>query len=213
MLPDTEAMKRILAVCGLSLLLGGISRFARRGRRKTAALLVLGLSACLGNCFGQSLSNSGTVRGSVLDPSGAAIVGAAVQIQNPVSHFVRTMVTDGQGKFEFDNIPYNNYHASAVAQGFQSFEQDLDVRSPIALELKVSLKLGMSNESVNVVAAGDLVESDPTIHTDVDRGLFEKLPLESQSSSLVLPPYSAGGAPWITSTDSKSVRFQTLGRR
>lgn len=206
-------MKRILAVCGLSLLLGGISRFARRGRRKTAALLVLGLSACLGNCFGHSLSNSGTVRGSVLDPSGAAIVGAAVQIQNPVSHFVRTMVTDGQGKFEFDNIPYNNYHASAVAQGFQSFEQDLDVRSPIALELKVSLKLGMSNESVNVVAAGDLVESDPTIHTDVDRGLFEKLPLESQSSSLVLPPYSAGGAPWITSTDSKSVRFQTLGRR
>ena len=122
-------------------------------------------------------------------------------------------MTDGQGKFEFDNIPYNNYHASAVAQGFQSFEQDLDVRSPIALELKVSLKLGMSNESVNVVAAGDLVESDPTIHTDVDRGLFEKLPLESQSSSLVLPPYSAGGAPWITSTDSKSVRFQTLGRR
>ena len=31
---------------------------------------------------------------------------------------------------------------------------------------------------------GDLIETDPTTHTDVDRGLFDKLPLESQSSSL-----------------------------
>jgi hypothetical protein len=84
-------MKRILAVCGLSLLYSSIPGLA------------------------QSLSNSGTVRGSVLDPSGAAIAGGSVQIQNPVSHFVRTTLTDSQGKFEFDNIPFNNYHVSAVA--------------------------------------------------------------------------------------------------
>src|ERR1017187_296133 len=142
--------------------------------------------------FGQSGGSSGTVRGSVLDPSGAAIVGAAgprcvgagVQIQNPVSHFVRSILTDSRGKFEFDNIPYNNYHASAVAKGFQGSERDLDVRSPIPLELKIGLKLGVSNESVTVVAAGDLVENDPVAHTDVDRGLFDRLPLEGQSSSL-----------------------------
>jgi hypothetical protein len=134
--------------------------------------------------YGQSGGSSGTVRGSVLDPSGAAIVGAAVQIQNPVSHFVRSILTDSQGKFEFDNIPYNNYHASAVAKGFQGSERDLDVRSPIPLELKIGLKLGVSNESVTVVAAGDLMENDPVAHTDVDRGLFDRLPLEGQSSSL-----------------------------
>ncbi len=58
------------------------------------------------------------------------------------------------------------------------------MRSSIALDLKISLKIGTSTESVNVVAAGDLVETDPTTHTDVDRNLFDKLPLESQSSSL-----------------------------
>jgi hypothetical protein len=31
---------------------------------------------------------------------------------------------------------------------------------------------------------GDLVENDPTFHTDVDRGLFDKIPLESPSSSV-----------------------------
>ncbi len=128
--------------------------------------------------------SAGTIRGSVLDPSGAAIKGATVQIQNPVSHYSQSTQTDAQGNFTFANIPYNPYHVSAIAPGFQSGEQDADVRSSIALELKISLKIGTSTESVNVVAAGDLVETDPTTHTDVDRNLFDKLPIESQSSSL-----------------------------
>jgi hypothetical protein len=35
-----------------------------------------------------------------------------------------------------------------------------------------------------VEGGGDLVENDSTMHTDIDRGLFQKLPLESQSSSV-----------------------------
>ena len=128
--------------------------------------------------------SAGTIRGSVLDPSGAAIKGATVQIQNPVSHYSQSTQTDSQGNFVFANIPYNNYHVSAVAPGFESGEQDADVRSSIAVELKINLKIGTSTESVTVVAAGDLVETDPTTHTDVDRNVFDKLPLESQSSSL-----------------------------
>src|ERR1017187_5099588 len=128
--------------------------------------------------------SAGTIRGSVLDPSGAAIKGATVQIQNPVSRYNQSTQTDGQGNFVFANIPYNPYHVSAVAPGFESTEQDVDVRSPIAVELKLNLKLGTSSASVTVWAAADLVENDSTAHTDVDRGLFDKLPLESQSSSL-----------------------------
>ena len=37
---------------------------------------------------------------------------------------------------------------------------------------------------MTVEAAGDLLENDPTFHTDVDRDLFDKIPLESQSSSV-----------------------------
>ena len=33
-------------------------------------------------------------------------------------------------------------------------------------------------------AGGDLLENDPTFHSDIDRNLFDKLPLESASSSL-----------------------------
>jgi hypothetical protein len=129
-------------------------------------------------------TNAGTVRGSVLDPSGAVVKDATVEIRNPVSGYSRMALTDAQGNFEFDNVPYNPYHATAVAAGFQSAGQDIDLRSAIPVELKITLKIGASAESVTVTTGGDLVETDPSTHTDVDRDLFEKLPLESNSSSL-----------------------------
>ncbi len=107
-----------------------------------------------------------------------------MQIQNPVSGYAKSTTTDSQGNFEFDNIPYNPYHVSAVAPAFQSAGQDADVRSAIPLEVNFSLKIGTSTESVTVTTGRDLVETDPSTHTDVDRELFDKLPLESNSSGL-----------------------------
>ena len=129
-------------------------------------------------------SNSGTVRGSVLDPSGAVIAGAAVTLQNPVSHYTRSVITDNQGQFQFPNIPYNNYHVSVTAAGFQAATQDIDVRSPVPLDLKISLPVGAETQTVTVEAGADLVENTSTTHTDVDRALFDTLPLESHSSEL-----------------------------
>ncbi len=151
---------------------------------KYLACLALALS-CVAISYAQSTSaNSGTIRGSVLDPSGAVVPNASVEIQNPVSRYDRTTKTDPRGNFEFDNIPYNNYHLSATAPGFQGGEQDANVRSPLPVEVKISVMLGAANASVNVTTGGDLVETDPSTHTDVDRDLFDKLPLESNSSSL-----------------------------
>jgi len=131
-----------------------------------------------------SSGNAGTVRGSVLDPSGAAVAGASVEIRNPVSHYMQTAQTDSQGNFALTNIPYNNYHLSTTAAGFQPAHQEVDVRSPIPTSLNVNLQIGAATSTVTVEEGADLIETDPTTHTDIDRGLFEKLPLESQSSSL-----------------------------
>lgn len=142
---------------------------------------------CLALWFGAVLygqSNSGVVRGTVLDPSGAEIPNATVVLANPVSHYMQSVKTDAQGKFEFDNVPFNNYHTTVSASGFQNATQDLDVRAQVPLDIKFTLALGASTTSVNVESSADLVETDPTTHTDVDRALIDKLPLESQSSGL-----------------------------
>jgi hypothetical protein len=133
----------------------------------------------------QSVSaGSGTVRGLVSDPSGAVIKGARVEIQNPVSGYDRSTTTDGQGNFELNNVPYNNYHLSATASGFQGADQDIGVRSPLPVDVKFAMVVGAARESVTVTEAGDLVDTDASTHTNVDRDLFDKLPLESNSSGL-----------------------------
>ena len=150
------------------------------------AVVFLALGYGLGALsYAQSSSgNSGTIRGSVLDPSGAAVRGAAVEIQNPVSHYSRSTATDSQGNFAFGNVPFNNYHLTASAPGFQLTVADADVRTMVPTELKINLQLGESKTTVDVESSQDLLETVSTTHTDVDRGLFGTLPLESQSSSV-----------------------------
>ncbi len=140
-------------------------------------------------CLGFSLSaraqsNSATISGTVLDPSGAVVPNATVEIHNPVSHFDRSTATDNKGSFSFPNVPFNPYHLSVSGTGFAPYSQDVEVRSAVPVDVKINLKISGSSQSVTVEAAGDLLENDPTTHTDIDRGLFDKIPLESSSSSL-----------------------------
>jgi hypothetical protein len=129
-------------------------------------------------------SNSGSISGVVTDPSGAVVPGATVTVENPVSGYVRTLKTDGTGRFQFSNLPLNPYHLAVTATGFGGAAQDADVRSTIPVTVNLALRLAGASTTVTVEDSGDLLENDPTFHTDVDRGLFQKLPLESQSSSL-----------------------------
>ena len=131
-------------------------------------------------------SNSASLSGTVLDSSGAVVPNATVEIHNPVSHFDQSETTDGTGRFSFGNVPFNPYHLSVAAKGFAAFAQDIEVRSTVPLEIKVQLQVGGSSETVTVQseAGADLLENDPTFHSDIDRNLFNKLPLESTTSSL-----------------------------
>ena len=132
----------------------------------------------------QAQSNSGSISGTVTDPSGAVVPGATVTVENPVSGYLRTAKTDSTGRFQFSNLPFNPYHLTATATGFGGVAQDADVRSAIPVNVAITLKVAGASTTVTVEGSEDLLEDDPTFHTDVDRGLFQKLPLESQSSSL-----------------------------
>ena len=128
--------------------------------------------------------NAGSVRGTVTDQSGAVIPGATVHLTNAISGLDRSVTTDGTGQFEIDNVPFNNYSLSASASGFASQSQNFSLRSAVGISLKLVLQIEAAASTVTVEASGDLVETDPTFHTDVDRDMFIKVPLESQSSSL-----------------------------
>jgi hypothetical protein len=131
------------------------------------------------------LGNSGSIEGTVKDPSGAAVVNATVEINYPVSGYTRSTATAGDGTFRFTNVPLNGYHLTVTANGFAAFTQDVEVRSGVPAKLDIGLKVGTAVTSVTVESNGaGLVENDSTFHTDVDRELFKNVPLESSSSSV-----------------------------
>jgi hypothetical protein len=154
-------------------------------QRASFAALLISILFTFSVVLAQSAGNSGTIYGTVTDPTGAVVRGATVSIENPVSGLSRQTKTDSTGHYQFTNLPLNPYHLSISATGFGSISLDADVRSTVPITLNSSLTLGSTSTVIEVTTtAGDLIENDPVGHTDVDRDLFQKLPLESQSSTL-----------------------------
>ena len=154
------------------------------------ATILLAVQVCLISCLAggtpawAQTGTSSTITGTVTDPSGAVVANAKVTIHNPVSGFAGSATTDNSGAFSFPNVPFNPYHLTVDAPGFAPYSQDVEVRSGVPTNVKISLSLAGASATVTVESAGDLVENDSTAHTDVSRQLFERVPLESASSSL-----------------------------
>jgi len=170
--PNTDDMRSALAVCVLCFL------FAIAGP----------------TVFGQSLGNAGTIEGNAVDPSGAAIPSATVSLRNPVSGYRQATTTASDGSFRLTNIPPNPYHLEVTASGFAVFAQNVTVRNAIPVQFKATLALAGGQTTVNVEAAGDIIENDPSAHVDIDRTLMLKLPAIDPAGSLSQAiVYSTGG--------------------
>jgi hypothetical protein len=148
------------------------------------ALVAVAIAAGVGTASAQSGGSSGTINGTVVDPSGAVIPDATVEIHNPVSGYDHKTTTDSKGGFSFPNVPFNPYHMTITAAGFATTAQDVPVRSVVPVNVQINLQVSTSSTTVSVEASGDLVENDPTFHSDVDKELIDKLPMGSGSSSL-----------------------------
>ena len=93
--------------------------------------------------------------GTVVDPTGAVVANAVVEIRNPVSGFERTTTTDGAGKFSIPNVPFNPYHLTVTGPGLRVLTlQDVDVRSIVPVTVSITLEVKGSSETVTVEGAG-----------------------------------------------------------
>ena len=118
--------------------------------------------------------NAGAVRGTVTDSTGAVIPGASVRMTNDVSGLDRTVITDANGQFSFSNVPFNGYRIRVSANGFSPLSQNVGIQSVVGASLKLVLQVEGASQTVTVESTGDLVETDPTFHTDVDRDMFHQ---------------------------------------
>ena len=86
------------------------------------------------------LGGSGTVQGTVKDPTGGVMVAVTVDLGNPVSGFRRSANTDAAGQFVFRNLPPNSYQLDINIQGFAPLHKDVDVRTSVPIDVLISMR-------------------------------------------------------------------------
>src|SRR5271166_823890 len=155
------------------------SRFSFIRIKRSSHFAVLALAICAASIGrAQSVGNSSSLEGTVLDATGAVVFGATVKIHNPVSGLDRSVQTNTTGGFSFPNIPFNPYHLTVTAKGFAPYVQDVQLRSVVPVNLSITLQAVVETQTVTVHdTAGDLVETDSTYHTDLDKSLLDRLPM------------------------------------
>ncbi|HJY06032.1 MAG TPA: carboxypeptidase regulatory-like domain-containing protein, partial [Bryobacteraceae bacterium] len=133
----------------------------------------------------QSLGNAGTIEVTAVDQTGAVVPGAAAELRNPLSGYLRTERTDGAGKCTFTNVPPNQYHLEVKASGFSVFNRDVTVRTTVPIPVQAALSVAGASSQVTVEASGaDILEQAPYAHNDVDQSQILKLPSTTPATGL-----------------------------
>src|SRR5271167_4961009 len=69
--------------------------------------------------FGQA--GTGTITGTVTDPAGAVVAGAAVEIKNTETGVIYPAVTTTTGVYSANNLPIGSYSVTVTVSGFKKF--------------------------------------------------------------------------------------------
>ncbi len=103
---------------------------------------------------------TGTIAGGVVDPSGAAVVGAKISVTARATGFNRTTISAGDGGYVFPLLPVGLYSLTVEAAGFRRIEQSgIQVKADQSSTVPVNLQLGATSETVSVEANAELVET------------------------------------------------------
>src|ERR1700679_1194847 len=107
---------------------------------------------CFLPLYGQT-ANTGAIAGSVSDPRGAPVVGAAVVIDNAATREERNLTTDAKGNFSVPFLMPGNYNLAVRAPGFEPFVLK-NVRAQITevSRLKIQLTISGAKEQITVTA-------------------------------------------------------------
>ena len=139
--------------------------------------------ACLLPALSHAQSGTTSLRGTVLDKTGAAIVGANVVLTNPAQALERQTKSSNSGAYEFLSLPPGTYLLSIEASGFRKYEQkniQLLVDSPGTAD--VTLDIGSTAETVEVSAqAVTLNTSDASLGNAFNENQIKQLPIESRN--------------------------------
>src|SRR5690242_19688554 len=143
-----------------------MTKFVQMGTSKRGMALCQWLVLTL-LCFTTPLLfaqfDTGTINGTVTDPSGAAVAKATVTATNVGTNIAKTTTSDSNGHFVFSALPYGNYLVTASSTGFAEAKSStiiLNVGSVVRVDLAMSV--AGSQEKVEVTGTPSTVDIEST---------------------------------------------------
>jgi Carboxypeptidase regulatory-like domain/TonB-dependent Receptor Plug Domain len=153
---------------------------------------------------------TGSVAGTVMDPSGAIIAGATVTIKNNETGAVQTAQSGANGVFQFPLLKPGTYTLTTSQQGFQTTQQAVAVRVGQTTTVTAKLPLGAGSTTVEVTTGvTPLQTQDANISTNFDTTAVQNIP--NPGNDLTYIANTAPGVEMNTSSGMGYGNFSAFG--
>lgn len=157
---------------------------------------------------------TGDVLGTVTDPSGAALPGATIRVENTGTHTVRETKSGDNGGYTFTQLQPGTYSLTMVEPGFKTYSNpSLNLVAGDRARVDASLSIGGSSETVEVTTQPSALQSDSTnVGSTIDAKAVGDLPLNGRNVYglvQVAPGVNAGAPNSLTSGTRPDDRRQS----
>ena len=169
--------------------------------------LILALTAPFCNRASAQSLISGDIAGVVLDPSGAVVPKATVTLKSLDNGDTHTATTDQSGSYRFSLLKPGRYTVTASAPGFQTVERQVDAAVGRLVAADLTLAVGQSAQTVEVVEAQPVLNAEASINTTYSPREVELLP--SAGSDITSIAFTAPGV--VVSVNNDYGNFSANG--
>jgi outer membrane receptor protein involved in Fe transport len=169
-------------------------------------------------------ANTGEIKGSALDPSGAVVPGVAISIKNIQTGVVTRTTTNQSGLYDIPFLSPGSYTITFSKEGFRNYVREGVVLQIETVEISVTLEVGAATQEVVVNAGVSLVETETSDqHTDLGTGAVDAAPIVGTDwraeMTQLIPGVNTGGGTGeasgqsigVNGTQSYNVNFLTDG--
>jgi hypothetical protein len=144
--------------------------------------------------FSQQSIDYASVRGRVVDPSGAAVPGASVTVRHTATDVTASTVTDREGRFRFPSLRPGPYEITVHMQGFADATRLLTLTIGAAFDLPIPLSLASLDTVLTVAADATVLEAARTQNAaTISETEVQALPLNGRNlldAALLVPGVS-----------------------
>ncbi len=158
-------------------------------------VLALGLAP---NAFGQGIT--GSITGTVVDASGAAVPAATVTVTQTATNTVHTVTSSDIGNFTVTQLPPGEYAVKVDKSSFQSYEQKgINLSIDQVVQVNAQLGVGSTSQTIEVLSTGNVIQTeDSSVGSVIDSQSIQNTPLNGRLGLMGLialaPGVQAAGA-------------------